>query len=479
MKKIQIYLYTSLILMIVATGNLQGDDIQVQTEEIVRRFITALRNIPEVFAIEAKTQFLMKTSTGEETKQITDIKYYRDGRCVDIEDSVHNYSLVNGKTDKTSDVPFYQRAIVDRKNRAFYYDSKRKDRVPQNVVFWSDGEKVFDRMSKQIGTGRALEGYVAYDHISLIELLSDKTSSLHYKGLEDIEGSKYHVLEATIKNYGSYTLWLDPQHNCLPRKVSVTKKDKDIYGTTPVSELKLAHGSLAEVSYFMDSVKFKDFDGVLLPVACKTTLIWKYSSGKTAEWHGEHQRLSIDLKPDFEALSAFEPNIPDGTRINYQDFVGKNIRFEWRNGKVVPVDTQLLSLMGKSLPELKDLGIKLSQADAENKMILVCFFDMQQRPSRHYIGELARRAEELKQKGITVVAAQASKINENKLNEWVKKNNIPFPVVMIQGDVEKTHFTWGVRSLPWLLLTDKENVIQSEGFAFSELENKLNQIKGD
>jgi len=346
----------------------KGDDIHVKTEGIVQRFITAVRNMPEVFAIEAKTQYLMKSSTGKEKKQLTDIKYYRDRRCVDIESSVHNYPLVNGKTEEIPDVPYYQRSMIDRKNRAFIYNSKRKDRVPQMVVFWSDGEKVSNRISSKIGLGRVLEGYVAYDNRNLVELLSDKTSSMHYKGLEDIDGSKCHVLEVTIQNYGSYTLWLDPQYHHLPRKVFVTKKGKDIYGGTPVSDLKLAHGQLAEVSYVMDSVKFKHFDGVLLPVACKTTLIWKYTSGETAEWHGEHERLSIDLKPDFEALNAFEPNIPDGTRINHQDFVGKNIRFEWRNGKVVPVDVKPLSLMGKSLPELKDFGIDLSSDEANDKV---------------------------------------------------------------------------------------------------------------
>ncbi len=473
MKKIQIYLYTSLILTIAATGNLQGYDIQVQTEEIVRRFITAIRNMPEVFAIEAKTQFLIKSYTGEEKKQITDIKYYRDGRCVDIESSGRSYSVVNGKTEKISDASFCTRAIVDRKNRAFYYDSKRKDRVPQMVTFWSDGEKVFDRMSKQIGMGRALEGYVAYDHISLMELLSDKTSSLHYKGLEHIDGSECYVLEATIKNYGSYTLWLDPQHNYLPRKVSVIKKGKDIYGATPVSDLKLAHGQLAEISYVMDSVKFKHFDGLLIPVACKTSLIWKYSSGETAEWHGEHERLSIDLKPDFETLNAFEPNIPDGTRINHQGFVGKNIRFEWRNGEVVPVVTQLLSLMDKSLPELKDFGVELSPADAVNKILLVCFFDMQQRSSRNCIMQLAKQAEQLKQKGVTIVAVQTSKIDENELNEWIKKYNIPFTFGMIQDNEQKSRFSWGIRSLPWLILTDHKHIVRAEGFSINEIDKRL------
>ncbi len=131
------------------------------------------------------------------------------------------------------------------------------------------------------------------------------------------------------------------------------------------------------------------------------------------------------------------------------------------------------SLVGKSLPELKDLKIDLSPADSDDKMILVCFFDMNQRPSRYCISQLAKQAEQLKQKGVTIVAVQSSKVDENTLNEWIKETNIAFPVGVIQGDVEKTHFAWGVRSLPWLILTDKEHIVRAEGFNLLELDKIL------
>ena len=43
---------------------------------------------------------------------------------------------------------------------------------------------------------------------------------------------------------------------------------------------------------------------------------------------------------------------------------------------------------------------------------------------------------------------------------------------MIQGDA-KTRFTWGVRSLPWLILTDAKHVVRAEGFALTELDDKI------
>jgi len=38
---------------------------------------------------------------------------------------------------------------------------------------------------------------------------------------------------------------------------------------------------------------------------------------------------------------------------------------------------------------------------------------------------------------IGIVAVQASKIDLTKLDDWVKENNIPFPVGMIEGDEGK------------------------------------------
>lgn len=134
-----------------------------------------------------------------------------------------------------------------------------------------------------------------------------------------------------------------------------------------------------------------------------------------------------------------------------------------------------ISLVGNTLPELKDLGIKVSPVDIEGKRILVCFFDMEQRPSRHFMIQLSKQAEQLKNKGITVIAVQASKMELEALNQWIKKNSIPFPTGMVQGDGKKTRFNWGVKSLPWLILTltDRTHLVCAEGFSLTELEEKI------
>ncbi len=137
------------------------------------------------------------------------------------------------------------------------------------------------------------------------------------------------------------------------------------------------------------------------------------------------------------------------------------------------------SLISKPLPDINELNVEISSTEIENKKILICFFDMNQRPSRNCLSQLAKRVKELKEKGIKIVPVQATKIDKNSLAEWIEENDISFPVGMIRDDVEKTRFNWGVKSLPWLILTDKDNIVRAEGFAISELEEKIKQVSGD
>jgi uncharacterized GH25 family protein/peroxiredoxin len=128
---------------------------------------------------------------------------------------------------------------------------------------------------------------------------------------------------------------------------------------------------------------------------------------------------------------------------------------------------------GSALPEFDGIKINLSEDKTKGQRVIVCFFDYQQRPSRNCIIQLSKRSEQLKGKGVAVVAVQVSKIDENKLDEWIKEQNISFPVGMIQDNQEQISNIWGVKSLPWLILTDSEHVVGSQGFSIVELDEKL------
>jgi peroxiredoxin len=163
--------------------------------------------------------------------------------------------------------------------------------------------------------------------------------------------------------------------------------------------------------------------------------------------------------------NTFRFDFPKGTRIH------DRVRGIWG----VDLSEEPPSLVGKALPSLENLNLKLDADQVKDKTILICFWDKQQRPSRNCITQLTEQAEYLKEEGVTVIAVQTSNVDKNTFNEWVKKNNIPFPVGVIQDDEEKTRFNWGVKSLPWLILTDRNHVVTAEGFGLDELDNKIGQ----
>ena len=80
----------------------------------------------------------------------------------------------------------------------------------------------------------------------------------------------------------------------------------------------------------------------------------------------------------------------------------------------------------------------------------------------------------MKEKDIEVIAVQASKIDLAQLDKWLRESNISFQVGVIPSDEEQTRTEWGVKSLPWLILTDKQHIVTAEGFSLAEMDEKLN-----
>jgi hypothetical protein len=127
------------------------------------------------------------------------------------------------------------------------------------------------------------------------------------------------------------------------------------------------------------------------------------------------------------------------------------------------------SLIGKPLPGLDGITVELLPTQARGKKMLVCFWDMSQRPSRRCVSRLTEQSDRLKQDGVIVVAVHAVEIDKGTLRAWVKENDLASPVGMLQGDTETIQFNWGVKALPWLILTDEKHLVTAEGFGMDEL----------
>jgi hypothetical protein len=143
------------------------------------------------------------------------------------------------------------------------------------------------------------------------------------------------------------------------------------------------------------------------------------------------------------------------------------------------VHERYTSLVGKPMPALSDLRVDLGEAKLDKKPVLLCFWDMEQRPSRRVVTQLAKQAQTLSDEGVTVVLVQVAEIEQPALKQWIIKHEIPFKSTSLKADFEEKKLEWDVKSLPWLILADEKHIVRAEGFAFSELHSKLRQTKGD
>jgi hypothetical protein len=183
----------------------------------------------------------------------------------------------------------------------------------------------------------------------------------------------------------------------------------------------------------------------------------------------EQVKVNADL-----TIKDFEIQYPRGTRVHLYD-TGESYIAGVTSVTVFGED-ELNPLKDKALPDMKQFAVAGDPNQTKDKMILVCFFDMDQRPSRNCMRQLGAKAQELKTKGVLIVAVHASNVYDNKLRMWVQKYDINFPVGMIKADAANIRIAWGVRSLPWLILTDKKHTVIDEGFANNELDEKINNI---
>jgi hypothetical protein len=184
-------------------------------------------------------------------------------------------------------------------------------------------------------------------------------------------------------------------------------------------------------------------------------------------------KFSFKVSAGMASLSATSGGTPF-LRGSLEAMAGQDVKIVIKadSATTVSVQRQPSSLVGKILPDLNDLSVR-PLPDITDKIVLACFFDYEQRPSRNCITQLATRAKELKEKGIEIVAIQASKIDKATLDKWVKDNNITFPFGMLEKDEEQKKLNWGVKALPWLILTDKQHKVTAEGFAITEIDGKI------
>ena len=264
---------------------------------------------------------------------------------------------------------------------------------------------------------------------------------VEFLGASDLEGVRCSLLTSTLSSKDRLKVWLAHEPDVFPVRIERYEHD--------------------HLRYLYEAKSVRTRNGSPYPEQIKkVSYRWDEATGLVPT--GSFDVVVESFEPNTHmAPQTFTPQFPPETTVS-------------THRPVEPEASVFASTTpARRIQSFHDITVQFDLEQARGKMLLVCFFDMNQRPARRCVVQLAQRAEELESKGVCVVAVQVSRIDRDELDAWAARQKIPFPVGRIDGNIEKIKSAWGVSSLPWLILTDRHHVVRGEGFPLDELDTKL------
>lgn len=188
----------------------------------------------------------------------------------------------------------------------------------------------------------------AFERLDIV-LRQAKTISVRDK-LEQAGSENCYVIDAKTAS-GTYTVWLDPQHDYNIARAEIRAGQGEKY------RMMRLLGDGDRCLFSIRNIRFEKIDGIWIPMEADT----HYENIRPKPefcWTEEanHKITKITLNPDHEAMGSFVPDIENGTTVIDRDY---NIKYTWQDGKLVDkdgnevdIDTlKLSSLKGKEPPE--------------------------------------------------------------------------------------------------------------------------------
>ena len=274
--------------------------------------------------------------------------YYRDGNRIDLSKSVTEYDKQGNLIQRDKGIHF--RRILEENHWLKVKDEGSKE---QWVSAGRDVQAEVRKAYSGFWGGEFLDGRSPGDPIPIPDMLLGSDDLTVREEKESIDGSPCFVVQGDTLDYGRITLWIDPERGYLPRKATIHKSGDDFYAGRRLSEpraplppgVKYAESPpplVVESFATVDSIQIEEIEGVFVPTGMRLVRESVREDGSKTQTTQIHTRTDIDLSPNFEAVGAFDPGLPDGTPVNHQYFPG--LAFEIRNGKVQPyIDDNVLA----------------------------------------------------------------------------------------------------------------------------------------
>lgn len=271
--------------------------------------------------------------------------------------------LIINKTTNVEDIKDLGSLRNTYKTR-FVFDGNRwfQENFPSdsNMIWasFSTNKKKYDLSLPQAHGGAVLDGFLEGDKESIDIILERASQTTIRSQMESVNGVECYVIDAETPN-GKYSLWIDPEHSYNIAKAKVKKTGKDILNGKPLNQYSETEaikrlrekgmkipGQKLEFSFELDGVKFEKYNDVWIPTEANFQSITKYKDGREIKTIRNYKRTNIDFNPDFAAIGAFVPSIPDGAKVYLDEAPG--IRYRWQNGKpVIDIDNDFLDQLNE------------------------------------------------------------------------------------------------------------------------------------
>lgn len=257
------------------------------------------------------------------------------------------------------------RAVVTDQAK-FYHAPPGKD--PDRVMISRNVDKFRRLMFGETGLGVVLDGIVPGNtDILLPEMLRQADSFTVREETETIDGHETYVLEAKTR-YGTHILWIDPAYGFNPRRILVRKTGQDLWDNLLLSKQSTnseegdtsiqPSSEITKDEMIADTITIDKVGDAFVVTEARITNVRSFANGESTIARTSVKRSQMNFDPDFNAMKAFEINVPNGTSVEFMDERrDSGVRYQWRNGKVIPiVDASTVAEVDKTVEQLKIEG---------------------------------------------------------------------------------------------------------------------------
>jgi hypothetical protein len=268
---------------------------------------------------------------------------------------------------------------------------------------------------------------------------------VEFLGTGDLDGEPCWLITSTLSSKDKLKVWLSQEPAVFPLRIERYEHD--------------------HLRYLYEAREITTSDGAPFPKEIReASYRWDEATGLVPT--GSYEVTIESFEPDVSlAVAVFTPDFSSQTTVSIHR----------------PVEPEASAFEpttpARRIQNFRDIAIRFDLEQARGEAILVCFFDLNQRPARRCVIQLAGQTKKLQDKGVQVVAVQVPHVAENELDAWITQQKVPFPVGKIEANIEKVKSSWGVNSLPWLILTNRTHQVIAEGFLLDELDTEIRKIR--